>query len=139
MALIAGLSLGFFFIFMAHSLLVYFLVEDNLRKNIPLKDAFFPWPSKGKMVACVCLVAACFFGLIAKRGVSAFMGIGSDEWKVIGIFIGIPASWYLIYFFRRINKSGSTYLFKATQSTPLETLFPLVVSLSITLFSYLTK
>lgn len=131
MLLIAGLSLGFFFLYLGHSTLLYFYVEKHKGDLVPLRNAVLPWSNRGRVVGCLCLVLAIGFSIIGARGLAEFHGMGRSEWIVFSIFVVFPATWYSIYLFRRINSKNGELSFKATQSTSAEALIPLVVAAAI--------
>lgn len=77
MVFVTTLILGFFFVFLAHSSLLFFLIEDRRNSELPLGRLVFPWPGKGKFVAILALLASLpFFSM----NVSAFPAT-AEQWR----------------------------------------------------------
>lgn len=136
MLLIAGLSLFAFFLFLGHSTLLYFYVEQSLNKPLPLIYAIFPWPNRGRFVGMLCLILAVGFFVMAFREPISYETMGLSELKVASIFMGLPGLFYGIFFARRITRMDGQFTFAATQGTRMEVSIPLIF---LAVFLLITK
>jgi hypothetical protein len=125
-------GIGCMFFVLGHSTLLFFKGKDS--QLIPIKQAIFPWPRKGKSVSILCLAlsATSFFlnSYLAPEAQSAF---SHSAWKILIVFAAAPSVIYAAYFLRRIRKTPNGLFFSPSESTEREWLAPLLISVFVSL------
>jgi hypothetical protein len=87
------LLVGFYFLFLAHSTLLFYLAKES--ETLTLRQVVLPWPGRGRFVSVFSLLAGLFwFGMLWRAG----MPVNWHErnvWWVLSAFAGVPLACYL--------------------------------------------
>jgi len=132
MAFLTCLYLAFYLLFIAHSTLLYFLVDQSNGQPVSARGIIIPLPSKGKMVSALAFLASVLFFILAPVVYPA----DAKEWAQFrqGLptflcFVGFPLCFYFLYIFRRIKKKsfGTTtrLVFVPSHASRAELLLPI--------------
>jgi hypothetical protein len=146
MAFLACISLAFYFFFIAHSTLLYFLAEESNGHPFPVQKIIFPIAPKGKMVAALALVSGLLFLFMAPR----LYPRNADEWEKLWsvfrmflAFVVFPMFFYFLYIVRRVRKKNygavQRWVFVPLHATRWELGLPAIVALFLNIVSILFK
>ena len=127
------LYLAFLMLYIAHSTLLYYLVEEAAGQPLDARRVVLPWPGRGRAVA----VFAGLTGLVllwAALFVVPLHPIGPGQsWTFLiltTVLVVLPAGHYASYLHRRLvrepGRHGGRRMFLPTHATPGEYRFPLL-------------
>jgi hypothetical protein len=141
-------GLANFFLVIGHSTLLYFKTEEcKDLPSIPLIEAIFPWPTKGKFVSILCLALSVMWLFLVclvlmferlKTGTfPSFMSMFSFE--VLFGFCILPNTCYALYLFNRMCKQSGRWLFVPLHATQKEFQRPIMIVASLSFLSMFIK
>jgi len=106
MALLTCLYLAFYLLFISHSTLLYFLVDQSSGRPVPVRSVVFPLPSKGKMVSALAFLASVLFFILVPVVYPADEKEWNQFWHGFPTFLSLvifPLCFYFLYIFKRIR------------------------------------
>lgn len=134
--MVTSLLIGFgcMFFILGHSTLLFFKSKEL--PSMPIGEAIFPWPKKGKFVSVLCLglSAASFFMMFSLPS-----EIQSSAWKIFFIFAVFPSVIYTSYVVKRIRKQPEGLLYFPSDATRQEWSLPLIISVFVSALFWIFK
>lgn len=132
------IGVGCIFFILGHSTLLFF--KSRELPSMPIGEAIFPWPKKGKFVFVLCLglsVASIFliFSLPPETQSSA----SSSAWKILSIFAVFPSVIFASYLAKRIRKQPEGLLYFPSDATRQEWSLPIVISVFVSAIFWILK
>jgi len=131
MALILTLCFAFLMFYLAHSMLLHYLVEDAGGVPIEAGRIVLPWPAKGRIGAGFAALTGTPF-LFAALFMVPFRPVEAERfWSVVfllTVMFILPAGHYAWYLWRRLVREGGkggSLMFVPAPATPGEYAFPL--------------
>lgn len=138
--MVTSLLIGFgcVFFILGHSTLLFFKGKEL--SVMPIGEAIFPWPKKGKFVAVLCLglsVGSIFliFSLPPENQSSA----SSSAWKILSVFFVFPSVIYANYLARRIRKQPEGLSYFQSDATRQEWALPIIISVFVSAIFWILK
>lgn len=133
MSFFLTLYLAFLMLYIAHSTLLYYLVEEAAGRPLEARRIVLPWPGRGRAVS----LFAAFAGLLllaAALFVVPLRPIGAPQyWTFLAlttVLVVLPAGHYAGYLQRRLvrdpARQGGRRIFLPSHATPGEYRFPLL-------------
>ncbi len=138
-----GLALSFFFIFLGHSSLVYFLIEENLHAVVPSKEILMPWPKRGKFVSyfSYAVGAGLIWFTLSRFDPSSDLPLPAGSVKILFCFVLLPGGTYVWFLLNRVNvvikENKKVISFQLERATSLELKIPAIMGATIFLLLYL--
>ena len=127
------IGLGCLFFILGHSTLLFFKSKDL--SSMPIRDAIFPWPKKGKLVSILCLgLSAASFFLMFSLPSEIQSSVSHSEWKIWVIFTVFPGVSYALYLSKRIRNQPEGLMYFSSDLTRQEWSLPLIISAFISVF-----
>lgn len=136
--MITSLLIGFgcVFFILGHSTLLFFKGKEL--PVMPIGEAIFPWPKKGKFVSVLCL------GLSL---VSIFLifylppetQYSSSAWKIFSLFSVFPSIIYAGYLAKRVRKKPEGLLYFPSDATRQEWSLPIIVAVFVSALLWILK
>ncbi len=135
-SLLIGVACLFFIL--GHSTLLSFKSKEL--SVMPISEAVFPWPKKGKFVSVLCLgLSLASILLIFFLPPETKFWASASAWKIFSIFAVFPSVSYACYLTRRIRKQPEGLLFFPSDATRLEWLLPIIIGALISLLFWIFK
>jgi hypothetical protein len=138
--MVTSLLIGFGFVFflLGHSTLLFFKGKES--PVMPIREAIFPWPKKGKLVSVLCLglsVGSVFliFSLPPDNQSSA----SSSAWKILSVFVVFPSVIYANYLAKRIRKRPEGLSYFPSNATRQEWSLPVIISVFVSAVFWILK
>jgi hypothetical protein len=138
--MVASLLIGFgcVFFILGHSTLLF--LKGKELSVMPIGEAIFPWPKKGKFVSVLCLglsVGSIFliFSLPPENQSSA----SSSAWKILSVFVVFPSVIYANYLAKRIRKQPEGLSYFPSDATRQEWSLPIIISVFVSAIFWILK
>lgn len=121
------IGIGCLFFILGHSTLLFFKSKELF--SMPVRDAIFPWPKKGKLVSTLCFgLTATSFLLIFYLPSEIQSSVSHSSWKILVIFAVFPSVIYALYLSKRIRRQSEGFLYFSSDATRQEWSVPLLIS-----------
>ena len=104
---------GFYFFFLAHSTLLYFLAAEH--KTLSLRQVLLPWPGRGRFVSVFAFLAGVLWMGMLWRANMPMDWHGRNLWWILSGFVGIPLFCYLWCIIRSATKQDGRWHFSPKQ------------------------
>lgn len=133
MSFFLTLYLAFLMFYLAHSTLLYYLVEEAGGVPVEAGRIVLPWPRRGRAVSLLAALAGMLF-LGAALFVVPLRAIAASQfWTFLiltTVLFILPVGYYACYLCRRLARSpgphGGRAMFLPSHATPGELRFPLL-------------
>ena len=121
------IGIGFLFFILGHSTLLFFKSKDL--PTMPIRDAIFPWPKKGKSVSVFCLgLSAASFLMIFYLPYEIQSSASHSALKILIVFAAFPFLVYALYVSKRIRRQAGGLVYCSSDATRQEWSIPLLIS-----------
>jgi hypothetical protein len=121
------IGVGCIFFILGHSTLLFFKSKGST--SMPIVDAIFPWPKKGKFVSVLCLgLSAVSFILMFSLPSEIQSSVSHSAWKILTIFAVFPSAVYALYLVKRIRNQPEGLVYFPSDATRQEWSLPLLIS-----------
>lgn len=121
---------GFYFFFLGHSTLLYYLAADH--ETLSLRQVVLPWPRRGRFVSVFALLTGVFWmGMLWWSGMPMNWHERNVGW-VLGGFIGVPLACYLWCIVRSVTTQQGHWRFSPKQDTGVEITIGMTVVTTVT-------
>ena len=132
------IGIGFLFFILGHSTLLFFKSKDL--PSMPIQDAIFPWPEKGKSVSVICLgLSAASFLMIFSRLYEIQSPFSHSALKILVVFAAFPGLVYALYVSKRIRRQAGSLFYCCSDATRQEWSMPLLILAFVFALSWFLK
>ena len=129
-------GIGFLFLIVAHSTLLFFKSKNS--SSMPIAEMIFPWPKDGRLVSILCLsLSATSFFFMLHLPYDLHYPITTSAWKILAIFFIFPSIIYSFYIIRRINKNTEGFLYLSPHEKNREWAIPMIISAAISILFFI--
>ena len=138
--MVTSLLIGFgcVFFILGHSTLLFFKSKEL--SVMPIQEAIFPWPKKGKVVSVFCLgLSVASICLIFSLPPENQYLASSSAWKILSILAVFPSVIYTSYLVKRIRKQPEGLLYFPSDAARQEWSLPIIVSVFISFLLWIFK
>ncbi len=109
------LTVGFYFFFLAHSTLLFYLAAEH--DPLSLRQVVLPWPGRGRFVSVFALLAGGLWMAMLWRSGMPVNWHERNVWWVLSGFVGVPLGCYLWCIVRSASKREGRWQFSPRQDS----------------------
>lgn len=138
--MVVSLLIGFgcVFFILGHSTLLFFKSKEL--SVMPIQEAIFPWPKKGKFVSVLCLgLSVASIYLIFSLPLENQYLTSASAWKILSSLVVFPSVIYISYLVKRIRRRPEGLLYFPSDAARQEWLIPIIVSVFISFLLWIFK